>query len=241
MEIGVLGGKGTAGSAVVAELERRGHVVRVLSRRTGFDATSPASSVEALQGLDAIVDCLQPTKTDGKSSRALLVDGVRATLEVARDAGVGHYVCLSILGIERFSFPYYRAKVEQERVVLEGPVPASVVRATQFPELFDQAWTATRKLGVIPAPRGLVAPVAPKDVAVVLADAAEGRPGERPRREVRGAETVELRRLAKDWKRKNGSKRPLLPLPALGGALRAIADGALVTEAAQVAGGGAGR
>ncbi|MDO9352952.1 MAG: hypothetical protein Q7T55_04620 [Solirubrobacteraceae bacterium] len=234
MVIGVLGGMGTAGSAVVAELEQRGHAVRVLSRRTGFDATVPDRVAEVLGGVDVIIDCLQPSKTDGKSSRALLVDGVRATLGVAEAAGVGHYVCLSIVGIDRFSIPYYRAKVEQERAVLDGPVPGSIVRATQFPELLDRVWEATRRFGVIPAPRGVAAPITPAEAAVVLVDAAESMPGAQPRREVRGRETIELGSLAREWKRRHGSRRPVVPLPVLGGALKAIADGALVGGAARV-------
>ena len=233
MEIGVLGGMGTAGSAVVTELERRGHAVRVLSRRTGFDATDPAAAEHALLGLGAIVDCLQPSKTDKAGSRALLVDGVRATLAAAASAGVGHYVCLSIVGIDHFSFPYYEAKVEQEGLVLGGPLPGTVVRATQFPELFDGAWGATRRFGIIPAPRGPIAPITPAQVAMVLADAVEGGPGGEPRRQVRGDEVVDLRTYARTWKAAHGSRRPVLPLPALGGALKAIADGKLVDGAAR--------
>ena len=229
MRIGILGGKGVAGSAVAAELAARGHEVVVLSRRTGFDVTDPATTAAALDRLDALADCLNPSKTTEAATRALLVDGLGATLSAAAGAGVRHVVSLSIVGIDDLPFGYYRVKLEQEALVESAPIPGTVVRATQFPELFDQAWGATKRLGVIPAPRGPVAPIDPRDVAVVIADAIEAGPETAgTRQQVRGAEIVDLREYARRWKQANGSRRPVLPLPALGGALKAVARGDLV-------------
>lgn len=229
MRIGILGGKGTAGRAVAVELKARGHDVVVLSRRTGFDATDAAASTPALSGIDALVDTLNPSKTTEAATRALLVDGLRQTLEAASAAGVRHVVSLSIVGIDHLPLGYYRVKLEQEALVQSAPIPGTVVRATQFPELFDQAWGATKRLGVIPAPRGPIAPIQTRDVAVVIADAVEAGPTAAGARvQVRGAEIVDLRDYAKRWKRAHGSRRPILPLPALGGALKAIARGDLV-------------
>ncbi len=227
MKIGVLGGTGTAGSAAVTELLSRGHDVRVLSRGTGFDVTAPEASPGKLDGLDALVDCLQPSKTSTKAARAVLVDGLGRTLETAAAAGVDHVVSLSIVGIDGLPLGYYRMKLEQEALVRSGPLPGTVVRATQFPALFDQAWGATKLMGSIPAPRGPVAPIEPSDVAVALADAVEEGPSAADR-QIRGAEIVDLRQVARDWKRANGSRRPVVPLPAIGGALKAIARGDLV-------------
>lgn len=230
MKIGVLGGTGTGGSAAVRELLERGHDVRVLSRGTGFDVTAPEASPGKLDGLEVLVDCLQPSKTSAKAARAVLVDGLGRTLNAAAAAGVGHVVSLSIVGIDGLPFSYYRIKLEQEVLVRSGPVPGTVVRATQFPALFDQAWGATKPLGTIPAPRGLVAPIAPDDMAVALVDAVEAGPGGGDR-QIRGAEIVDLRQVASDWKRARGSRRPVVPLPAVGGALKAVAAGDLVDEA----------
>lgn len=231
MKVGVLGGTGTAGSAVAAALQDRGHDVVVLSRSTGFDATSPEAGASALTGLDALVDTLQPAKTTTKASRGLLVDGLRRTLELAADAGVGHVVSLSIVGIDALPLGYYRVKLEQEAVVRASRVPGTVVRATQFPQLFDQAFGATKALGVIPAPRGPVAPIDPRDVGEVIADAVDRGPAAGPLVQVRGADIVDLRDVARDWKRAHGSRRPVLPLPAVGAALKAIARGDLVDAA----------
>jgi len=48
-------------------------------------------------------------------------------------AGVRHYVLLSIVGIDHGQpVAHYAGKREQERLVTEGPVPWSIVRATHF-------------------------------------------------------------------------------------------------------------
>lgn len=232
MRIGVLGGTGVAGGAAVQELRSRGHEVRVLSRAAGFDVTAPGDGA-ALAGLDALVDCLNPSRTSAKATRAVLVDGLRATLAAAATHGVGHVVSLSIVGIEHLPIGYYRVKLEQESVVRDQQgLAGTVLRATQFPDLFDLAWGATRRLGVILAPRGTVAPILPADVAVALADLVEAGPGAAPEHQaVRGAEIVGLRQVAADWKRVRGSRRPVVGVPAIGGALRAVAAGELVDAA----------
>lgn len=228
MEIGVLGGAGVAGSVTVDELRRRGHTVRALSRRSGFDVTTPHRAAQVFEEVDALVDCLNPTRTTAKPARAVLVDGLRETLNLAARHGTRHVVSLSIVGIEQLPVSYYRVKLEQEQVVREAPIAGTVVRATQFPALFDAAWNATRRLGVIPAPGGPVAPIDPRDVAAVLADAVEAGPDGPRSVTVRGPDIVDLRDVARGWKAARGSRRPIVPLPAAGGLFKAIAAGSLV-------------
>ena len=52
--IAVVGGTGFLGTHVVAALTGAGFSIRVLSRRTGFDARHPSST--ALEGIDAVVN-----------------------------------------------------------------------------------------------------------------------------------------------------------------------------------------
>jgi uncharacterized protein YbjT (DUF2867 family) len=235
MEIGVLGGRGVAGSAAVAELERRGHTVRVLSRATGFDVTADPVPTEPLAGLGALVETLNPSKTTTAASRAVLVDGVTRALRAGAAAGVGHVVSLSIVGIHDIPIGYYRVKVEQEAAVKAGPIPATIVRGTQFPQLFDAAWNATRRLGFIPALRGTVAPLDPRDLAVALVDAVEAGPDGPSEVELRGPEIIEIADLARSWKAATGSKRPVLRIPNIARATRVIASGALADLAVPAA------
>ena len=69
--------------------------------------------------------------------RSTDVGGTRRLLDSARAAGVGHVVFISIVGIDRVAFPYYRTKLAAEAAVREGGVPWSILRATQFHGFVD--------------------------------------------------------------------------------------------------------
>lgn len=232
MRVGVLGGRGTAGREVVAALERRGHEVRVLARSTGVDVTTGAGVDANLVGLDALVDCLGVKKASERAARPVLVDGLRATLERAAHLDIGHVVSLSIINCDRIPMSYYRAKVAQEDIVRAAPLPGTVLRATQFHQLLDQVWRATSPAGVIPAPRGLLAPLDPRDVGEALADAVEAGPDGPPLRRLCGPEDLTVSAAARTWRTASGSRRPILLLPAVGGALRALAAGLFVDPSA---------
>lgn len=236
MRVGVLGATGMAGSAVAAELLRRGHEVVALGRRAGpagtldrrVDVVSGDGLDAAFADVEAVVECLNGPGTAEKVVRPVLIGGVRAALAAARDGGVRHVVSLSIVGCDRVPTGYYRVKAEQEAVVRDAPLPTSILRATQFHGLIDWALGATRRLGVLPAPPLPLQPVDPVDVAAALADMIESGPG--PDTAIAGPEVVGLRELARSWRAARGSHRPVVPLPAVGGALRAIAAGALIDE-----------
>src|SRR3954471_10438375 len=173
MRVGVLGATGTAGSAVAAELLSRGHEVLRLGRRRAdrqADVVSGEGLDQAFTGLDAVVECLNGKGTKPEVVRPVLVDGVRAALAAAAQAGVGHAVSLSIVGCDRVPARYYGVKVEQEEVVRAAELPTTVVRATQFHQLIDYGLGATKRIGLIPAPPLVFQPVDPADVAIALAD-----------------------------------------------------------------------
>ncbi len=224
----MLGGSGTAGSQAVLALERRGHEVRVLARSSGVDVTTGAGMDAGLAGLDTLVDCLGVEKATERAARPVLVDGLRSTLERAAHLGVGHVVSLSILHCDRIPMGYYRAKVAQEEVIRTGPLPGTVLRATQFHQLLDRAWRTTRFVGIILAPNGLLSPLDPRDVGDRLADAVEAGSDGPTRLQLCGPQDLQVRDLAHAWRTANRSPRPVVPLPAVGGALRALAAGLFV-------------
>jgi len=82
-------------------------------------------------------------------------------VDAAKRAGVGHYVCLSIVGADELpDSGYMRAKVVQEKVISESGIPYTVVRATQFAE-FTDAITASMTVGdEVRVPDALIQPVA---------------------------------------------------------------------------------
>lgn len=62
--------------------------------------------------------------------------------------GCGHHVVLSIVGVDRVEGnAHYAGKRRQEELALAGPVPATVLRATQFHEFAEMVVCWTRRGG----------------------------------------------------------------------------------------------
>jgi uncharacterized protein YbjT (DUF2867 family) len=178
----VTGGTGTLGRHVVARLLDAGQHVRVLSRRP----QAPQPGVEfvvgdlmmgtgvtaAVDGVATVVHCASDNKGDVAATRALTAASARA--------GVTHLVYVSIVGIERLSFGYTKAKLDCERVVADSGVPWTTIRATQF---YDMIFKGVRKLGVLPVapvPAGFVLqPVDSDEVAAILVRLALAAPAGR--------------------------------------------------------------
>jgi len=231
----VTGGTGTLGRAVLPALRAAGHEVSVLSRSAGPSGDSVSGSrrvgdlrtgaglSEALQDVESVVHLA----SDGRHARQVDVDGTARLSAAAAAAGCGHLVFISIVGCDVVPFGYYRAKATAEEVALHGPVPASVLRATQFPELVVRLAQAVTLGPVAVAPRGLrFAPVDVRDVADRLVRAvAQGPGGRLP--DLGGPEVVPLADVAATWATVRGHRRPrTVQLPAWGGLLRALAVGA---------------
>jgi len=234
------------GRPVVAELVRRGHDVRVLSRNAprrpqpgsthhAVDLVSGSGLRDALAGVDAVIEAAN-TPGSGRKARPVLVDGTRRLLDAEALAGVGHHVAISIVGVDAVPLSYYRAKLAQERLVEQGPVAWSIVRATQFHELLDWIFTMTARARIVPAMGFPLAPVDPRVVARALADAAEAGPGGRLA-PVAGPQVAPLGELARDWARARDRRVLALALPLAPRMKRALAGGALVPGDEAVTGG----
>lgn len=129
MRIAIAGGTGTLGRRVAEELRSRGHDVRVLSRSSAeyrVDLTTGEGLGAALEGCHVVIDA---TNNSSRDAAQTLVAGSRRLLEAERAAGVRHHVGMSIVGCEKVPMGYFQVKAEQERVVEQGPVPWSLVRA----------------------------------------------------------------------------------------------------------------
>jgi uncharacterized protein YbjT (DUF2867 family) len=93
------------------------------------------------------------------------------------DRHVGHAVILSIVGADQVpGLVYYRAKVLQEDILKAGPVPYSIVHATQFFEFIDAVLSETADENTVRLPATLVQPIAAADVAQAVADVSVGAP-----------------------------------------------------------------
>ena len=236
MRIAIVGGTGTLGGNVVAELSRRGHEIRVLSRAsTDFpvDLVSGDGLAAALDGCVAVIDASNATSP--KRARQVLVEGSRKLLAAEQAAGVGHHVGVSIVGCDRVPIGYYRVKTEQEQVIEQAPVPWSLVCATQFHELAAAALAAAAKYRVLPVPRMQLQTVAAAEVARVIAEVTEAGPARR-RIQVAGPEITSAAQLARTWRSATGRHAVMIGVPVPGKLGRALRDGALTADNPEVRG-----
>ena len=229
MRIAVVGGTGVLGRHVVAELRERGHEALPLSRATGVDAATGAGLQAALEGAEVVVDASSTTTTRRPVAVGFFAAVTRNLQAAGARAGVRHLVVVSIVGIDRVPLGYYAGKLEQERLALAGPVPASVLRTTQFHEFAGQMLDRTTfgPLAAVPAWR--VQPVAAREAAAALADLAEGGPAGRVR-PLAGPEVHPLPELARRVAAARGSRVRVLGVRLPGEAGRAVAAGGLLPQ-----------
>ncbi|MDR3031753.1 MAG: NAD(P)H-binding protein, partial [Kitasatospora sp.] len=172
MRIAIIGGTGTLGRLAAAELRNRGHEVRVLSRSATeyrVDLRTGAGLQEALRGCQAVVDA---SNDSSRHAAQLLVEGTRRLLAAEQAAGVALHVGVSIVGCEQVPMSYFRAKAAQENVVQHGPVPWTIVAATQFHELAAATLASAARRRLVPVPGALLQTVAAAEVAAAVAGAA---------------------------------------------------------------------
>lgn len=192
MRIAVTGATGNIGARAVAVLESSGHEVVRISRSLGLDLATGEGLDAALNGVDAVVDAISTEVTDRDEAVAYLGITTRNLLAAEQRAGVRHHVLLTIVGIDRVQGnAHYAGKREQERLVEEGPIPWTIVPATQFHDFAATVCSWTEQDGVAAIAPLLVQPIAPADVAEILAEIATAKPRGRYV-DVAGPETQDL-------------------------------------------------
>ena len=211
MRIAVAGATGRIGRLTTAELEAAGHQCVPLSRSAGVDAYTSSGLADALQGADAVIDVTNNPAQDEAEIIDFFGTVTKNLLAAGEKAGVRHHVLLSIVGIEHNRHtPHYAGKREQERLVASGPVPWSIVRATQFHDFAAMVAGWTEKDGTATIAPLLVQPIAQADVAAILADVAVAAPlGHRL--DIAGPQTEDLVDMARRTYAARGKDIRLIP------------------------------
>ena len=211
MRVAVVGATGRIGRLTVEALERRGHETVGISRSQGVDVYTSDGLETALAGVDAVVDASSCSATDRDEAFEFFSRSTRNLLEAERAAGVQHHVLLSIIGLTRVTGnAHYAGKRAQEEVLERGPVPWSIVPATHFHDFAEMVTTWTERDGSATIAPLLIQPVAPADVADVLAEVATGPPqGRCP--DLAGPEPQDLVDLARRTRAARGTPIRLVP------------------------------
>lgn len=177
MKVVVIGGTGLIGSKVVANLRDHGHEALPASPRLGINTLTGEGLADALAGATAVVDVSNSPSFEPAAVLSFFETSTRNLLAAEAAAGVGHHVALSIVGIDRSpDNGYFQAKIAQEDLITSGPIPYTIVRATQFMEFVDGIADAGMVGADVHIPPVAFQPIAAEDVARAVARVAVGAP-----------------------------------------------------------------
>jgi uncharacterized protein YbjT (DUF2867 family) len=234
MKIAVIGGTGLIGSQVVKILNASGHEAVPSSPSSGLDLLSGKGLPEALAGADVVVN-LSNSPTFDDASPAFFQTTMTNLLSAAEDAGVGHAVILSIVGVDQVpDLVYYRAKVLQEDILKAGPIPYSIVRSTQFFEFMNSVLSWTSDETTVRLPATLVQPIASADIAQAVADVSAGAPLQGTR-DIAGPEVFALDELGKITLAAHGDHRTVVTDNSAGMFAAVTGDALIAKDGAVIA------
>src|SRR5262252_3145646 len=133
MKIVVIGGSGLIGSKVVTKLREHGHEAIAASPNSGVNSVTGEGLAEALKDASVVVDVSNSPSWDDAAVLNFFETSTRNLLSYEAAEGVRHHVALSVVGTERLTESgYFRAKIAQEKLIKESPIPYTLIRATQF-------------------------------------------------------------------------------------------------------------
>jgi uncharacterized protein YbjT (DUF2867 family) len=132
---------------------------------------------EVLAGADTVLDVSNSPSFADDDVMDFFTTATTNIVRAAKDAGIGHYVALSVVGTERMTDSgYMRAKVAQENLIKNSGIPYSLVHATQFFE-FVTSIAASATVGEeVHLSHALIQPMAGDDVATAVARTTTGSP-----------------------------------------------------------------
>jgi uncharacterized protein YbjT (DUF2867 family) len=177
MKIVIIGGTGLIGSQVVQNLRARGHEAVPASPNTGVNTITGEGLDAALAGAQVVVDLANGPDFSDAAILEFFRTSERNLLKAEVNAGVGHHVALTIVGADRVpDSGYMRAKLAQEELIEGAGQPYTIVRSSQFMEFMRAAAEAGAEGDIVRVPAANLQPIAARDVAAAVTDAAVSDP-----------------------------------------------------------------
>jgi uncharacterized protein YbjT (DUF2867 family) len=170
--IAVAGATGRVGRHVVDLLGEQGHDAVAISRSNGVDVITGDGLAQALDGVEVVIDVATGPSPEREAATEFFTTAARNLHEAGERAGVERMVVVSIVGTDRYVGGYGAAKIEHERAALSGPIPARILRATQFHEFVPLLLDWGRRGEVAYVPKMRTQPVAARAVAERLVELA---------------------------------------------------------------------
>lgn len=185
----VTGGTGHLGQKVVNSLLSKEQKINILSTKilssdnknityhTGNLAENTGLK-EATNDIDIIIHCA----SNPRNFQGADIEGTENLLKVVDNSKIKHLVYISIVGIDKSEYPYYKAKLQVENLLSKSQLPYTIVRTTQFHNFVlnmiqNLINETSNKDSILKIPKGLkFQPIATKEVAELLATISLGQP-----------------------------------------------------------------
>jgi uncharacterized protein YbjT (DUF2867 family) len=239
MRIGVLGATGYIGGRLVGELRTAGHEVVCIARsperlrdRPWFDEVEVAkgdaldqeSLERAFEGLDAVYHLVHSM---GHSDDFIDADRLAAghVRDAVAAAGVGHLIYLGGLGDDDDPelSPHLRSRHEVGRILADGPVPTTELRAAVIigsgSASFEMLRSLVEVLPVMVTPRWVhtrCQPIAIRDVLFYLVAVLDRRPADSEILDIGGPDVLTYREMMHRYADVAGLRRRVfIPIPLL--------------------------
>ncbi|HKP85203.1 MAG TPA: NAD(P)H-binding protein [Blastocatellia bacterium] len=139
----IAGGTGYIGSRLVVELLNRGHRVRALTRNGSARKLPPGCEVVSGDPLDSrsfahqirpsdtfveLVGVPKPSPAKAAEFRAIDLQAIRAAVPAAVEAGIEHFVYVSVAHPAPLMKAYIEVRVEGEELIKKSGLRASILR-----------------------------------------------------------------------------------------------------------------
>ncbi len=227
----VTGASGLLGTELCRILEGRnipytgaGRSVSSRQNWASIDLRTGKNLSDAVKEKDIVFHLASDTKNFSRESD---VDGTEKLCSAALDAGVRHFIFISIVGIDSVPLKYYQIKLETEKKIINSGLQYSILRAVQFHDFIDMILQKFIKFPIAFIPGSLkFQPIETRSVAEELVRISENPPLNSVRN-LGGKEVLTLSELAEIWMKAQKRRILTVPIPALGKMMKSLAAGGL--------------
>ena len=224
----VTGGSGGLGSELMPRLVAAGYRLRVLSRRAvpaelavgvewaQGDLATGDGLAEAVAGVDQIIHAATLPQPFYKAEQAMDVVSTERLLRLGEAEGICHFFYISIVGIDRIPFFYYKHKLAAEKLVQSSTLNWSILRAVQFHSFVDMLTSGLARLPIMLIPTDFrFQTMETGEVAdVIVRGIDEGQNGRWP--DLAGPDMMTWGEMAQSWLAARGQQRRIVRLPVWG-------------------------
>lgn len=211
MKIVIMGGTGLIGRNLGNILKAKGHDIYAASPSTGVDSVKGTGLSEALAGADRLIDVTNSPSFADDDVMGFFRNSTTHLLAAAKDAGVSHYIALSVVGADRIlDSGYLRAKRVQEQLIETAGVPYTILRATQFFEFLGAIADGSTEGKAVYLPTARFQPLAANDVVAALVDIAT-HPPRNGVIEIAGPEAMSMAKFVQNFLSAKDDPRKVIP------------------------------